>query len=99
MVESFMHKLSGSSGTGGTDSEYLQGWLLKFREDIKRLRTSVENFSNWLANGILPWAAYNKSMSGRLIALYKQPGVHTVGVGETWRYLFANCMRWWLQVP
>ena len=46
VVESFMRKLSGSSGPGGTDSEALQGWLLKSREDIKRLRTSVENFSD-----------------------------------------------------
>ena len=29
-------------------------------------------------------------MSGRLIALDKQPGVLTVGVGETWRRLFAK---------
>ena len=29
-------------------------------------------------------------MSGRLIALDKQPGVRLVGVGETWRRLFAN---------
>ena len=31
-VESFMRKLSGISGPGGTDSEALQGWLLKPRE-------------------------------------------------------------------
>ena len=29
-------------------------------------------------------------MSGRLIALDKQPGVRPVGVGETWRRLFAK---------
>ena len=87
-----MQKLSGSSGPGGTDAEVLQGWLLKSREDIKRICTSVESFSDWLANGIPPWVAYHVFMSGRLIALYKQPGVHTVGVGETWRYLFANCV-------
>ena len=29
-------------------------------------------------------------MSGRLIALGKQLGVCLVGVGETWRHLFAN---------
>ena len=29
-------------------------------------------------------------MSGRLIAIEKQPGVCPVGVGETWRRLFTN---------
>ena len=43
-VESVARKISGSSGPGGTDSEALQGWLLKFREDSTRLRTSVETF-------------------------------------------------------
>ena len=36
------------------------------------------------------WAAYLAFMSGRLIALDKQPGVRPVGVGETWRRLFDN---------
>ena len=31
-------------------------------------------------------------MSGRLIALDKQPGIRTVGVGETWRRLMAKCL-------
>ena len=44
----------------------------------------------WLANGIPPWMAYRAFMSGRLIALDKQPGLHPVGVGETWRRLFAK---------
>ena len=81
VVESFMPKLLGSSGPGGIDSEAIQGWILKSREYTKILRTSVENVSDWIANGIPPWATYHAFMSGRLIALYKQPGVHTVGVG------------------
>ena len=43
-VESVAPKLSGSYGTGGTDLEALQGWLLKFEEDSTRLRTSMEIF-------------------------------------------------------
>ena len=31
-------------------------------------------------------------MSGRIIALDKQPDVRTFGVGETWRRLFANIL-------
>ena len=85
-------KLSGSLGSGGTESEALQGWLLKFGDNSKRLHTSVETFADWIANNIPPCAAYFAFMSGRLIALDKQPGVCTVGVGETWRHLFAKCV-------
>ena len=31
-------------------------------------------------------------MSGRMIALDKQPGIRPVGVGETWRRLMAKCL-------
>ena len=88
-----MWKSLGSSGPGGTKLEALHGWLLKFREDIKRLCTSVETFSDWLANGIPPWAAYHEFMSGCLIALCTQPVFHTVGVGETWRYIFVRDLK------
>ena len=80
----------GSSGPGGTDSEALQGWLLKFGEDSTRLRTSVETVVDWLANGSPPWTTYRAFMSVRMIALDKQPGVCPVGVREMWRRLFAN---------
>ena len=33
-------------------------------------------------------------MSGRLIALYKHPGVRPVGVGETWWRIMAKCVLW-----
>ena len=74
-------KISGSSGLGGTDSEALQVWLIKLGEDITRLRTSMKNILNWLANRRLPWAAYRSFMSGRLIVLEKQPGVCPFVVG------------------
>ena len=89
-VKLLARKLLGSSGPLGTDLEALQGWLLKFGEDSTRLRTSVENFVDWLSDGILPWAAYRAFMSGHLIALDKNPGVRPVGVGETWRGIFSN---------
>ena len=57
-VESVARKLSGSSCPGCTDYEALQEWLLKFGEDSTRLRTSVETFVDWLANGSPPWTAY-----------------------------------------
>ena len=63
-------KLLGSSIPGGTDSEALQGWLLKFGEST-RLRTSVDTFMDWLVNESPPWAAYPVFMSGRLIKIDK----------------------------
>ena len=84
-VESVARKNSGSSGPGGTESEALQGWLLKFGEDITRLHNIMETFVDWLANGNPPWVVYSAFMSGRLIALDKDPFVHPVGVRETWQ--------------
>ena len=40
----------------------------------------------------LPWVDYHQFMSGRLIALDKQPCVSLVLVGELWRRLFAMCV-------
>ena len=80
----------GNSSSGGTDSEALQVWLLKFGHDSNRLRTSVETFVDWLSNGSLTWAAYHAFMSGHLIVLDKYPGVRRFSVGETWRRLFAK---------
>ena len=68
-IESVAQKLSGSSGPGGTDSEALQGWLLKSGEESTRLRNNVETFVDWLANGSPPWAAYCEFMSGWLIEI------------------------------
>ena len=44
VVKSVGRKFSGSLGPGYTDSESLQGWILKFGEDSKTLRISVEFF-------------------------------------------------------
>ena len=61
----------------------LQHWLLRFSAASAELWLIVGEFSEWLGNGRLPWAAYWALMSGRLIALDKQPGIRPVGVGET----------------
>ena len=64
-------KLSGSSGSGGTESEALQGWLLKFMEDSIRVRIIVETFADWVDKCSPPSAAYRAFMSGLLIVLDK----------------------------
>ena len=47
-------RLLGGSGPGGTVSEALHVWLMKVGEDNQRLRTSVDSFVDWLANGSPP---------------------------------------------
>ena len=92
MAKSVARKLSGSSGPGGTDSEDLQGWILKFGEHSKRLCSSVETFVEWISTGSPPWTAYCAFMSGRLTTLDKQPDVRPVRVGEKWRQIFDKCV-------
>ena len=92
VVNLVAQKPSDNSGPGGTDSEDLQRWILKFREDIKKLRIHVEMFVEWIANNNPPWQVYFAFMSARLITPNKQPGVHHVGVRETWIYLFVKCV-------
>ena len=43
-------------------------------------------------HGRPPRAAYRALISGRLIALDKQPGIRLIGVGDTWRRLMAKCL-------
>ena len=85
-------RLLGGAGPRGTDSVSLQHWLLRFGAASAELRLIVGDFVEWLGNGRPPWAAYRSLMSGRLIALDKQPGIRPVGVGETWRRLMAKCL-------
>ena len=82
VVNSVEWKLSGSAGHGGIDLEALQGWLLKYRDDSKKLHISVEYFVDWLANQSPPWSAYKAFMYGRLLVLNKQPGIRPVTVRE-----------------
>ena len=77
-------RLSGGDGPGRKDSVSLQHWLLRFGAASWELRVIVGDFVEWLGNGRPPWDAYRALMSGRLIALDKQPRIRPVRVGETW---------------
>ena len=87
-----MQKLLGVSGSGGTDLEALQGWLLKFGWHRKILHTSVETFADWISNKKPPWDAYPAFIFGRLILLDRQPGVHPVSVEKRERCLFSEIL-------
>ena len=91
MVELVTWKYLGRSGPSGTDSEALQGWLLKSRDYIKK-SIRLESFVDCLYNITPSWAAYRVLLSGRLISLDKIPRLRPVGIGETWFRLFDKCM-------
>ena len=91
VVKLVAQKLSGSLGLGGTDSEALQVWILKFGKD-RNVFISVEIFADWIANKNPPCIDYHEFMSGCLIALEKKPGGFPVRVGKTWRQLFNKCV-------
>ena len=84
-VTAVVGRLLGGAGPGGTDSVSLQHWMLQFGAASAELRLIVGDFVEWLGNGRPHWDAYRALMSGQLITLDKQPGIRTVGVGETWR--------------
>ena len=46
----------------------------------------------WIFNKSPSCAAYRSFMSGFMIALDKLPGIHPLGVGETWQFFFAKCV-------
>eukprot|EP00957_Ditylum_brightwellii_P070415 5350109-Ditylum_brightwellii.AAC.1 len=50
----------------------------------------MAEWTEWLANGLPPWAAICAIMGCRLVALDKCPGTRPVGIGEIFRRLFAK---------
>jgi hypothetical protein len=92
-VEKVARRLSGAAGLGGTDACcVLKQWLLRFSPASRELRQAVADFMDWLSNASPLWAAYRAIMDGRLLALNKSPGIRPVGIGETWRQLFAKIL-------
>ena len=92
LVKLVAWKLSGSSGPAGTDSESLQGWILKLWEDSKNLCISVEMFVDWISNNNPPSESYCAFISVRLVTLDKQTSVCPVSIVETWRRLLSKCV-------
>jgi hypothetical protein len=70
----------------------LQQWLLKFGGASQQFRKAVAEFTVWLAKESPPWAAYRALRSGRLVALDKCPGVHPIGIGESFMRLSWKCV-------
>lgn len=74
-VEKAAQRLAGNAGLGGMDSNAVSKLLLQFGKSSHILREAVVEFARWMANDFPPWAAYRAIMSGRLIALDKNPGI------------------------
>ena len=75
VVEKIARWLTGSAGAVAFDSIMLRDALLRHGSASKWLRMSLANFSNWLSNSDVPWAAYCGLMVCREIALNKMPGI------------------------
>ena len=64
----------------------------RFGAASAELRLIVGDLVKWMGNGQHSWDAYISLMSGRLIALDKQPRIRPVRVGETWRRMMVKCL-------
>ncbi len=87
VVKVVAKRLSGSAGIRGMDSHALTHWLLSFGKASCKLHLALASVGCWISNEIPPWAAYQALMAGCLVALDKFPGIHPLGIGETWRRL------------
>ena len=56
-------RLSGGAGLGGAESVSLQHWILRFGAANGELRMTVADFTEWIANGQVPWVAYSDLVS------------------------------------
>ena len=85
-------KLSGSGGPSGVQGLDLKRWLLGYKGASENLCQAMGVLANWLANDKVPWARYRVLMSGRLVAIDKNPGVRPVGIGDAIRGFIAKCI-------
>ncbi len=60
----------------------------KFGEASKNLRAIVARFAGWLANGF----PHRALMTGHLLGLDKNLGVHPIGIVDTWCRVLAKCI-------
>ena len=84
-------RLQGGAGLSGVDSQAIQFWLIRMGKSSSSLRETIAKFTSWLSNTRVPWPSIRALMSCRLVAVNKSPGVRPIGIGESWRRLFAKC--------
>ena len=85
-------RMKGGAGPSSVDAQAMSQMLLKFGKDSQVLREEMASWVESLGNDSPPWAAYWALMACRLVALNKQPGVRSLGIGEVWRRGLAKCI-------
>ena len=75
------YKLSGAAGAMGSEAIELINWLICFGCTAEGFIVVVADLADWMDNSYFLWAAYYALVLCCLIALYKRPGVHPVGIG------------------
>ena len=74
-VEQVAHRLRGSGGPGGADSDHWQCFLFHYGAHSSQLREAVADLAMYLASGIADWTDIRALMANGLIALDKCPGL------------------------
>ena len=69
------HKIKGSAGPTGCDSNHWQDVLFHFGSHSRRLRDAVAELICLFANSIIDFPLIRTLMANPLIALDKSPGV------------------------
>ena len=82
IVEGMASKMRGGAVLSGVDAIAMGNWLLRHGKSSQQLREELAEWTEWLCNGVPPFAAYRALMACRLVALDKVPGVRPVGIGE-----------------
>ena len=72
----------------------LQHWLLRYGNTSLKLRETIAQLTEWIANNDIPWAAIHGLTLGRLIAIPKSGGqsIRPIGIGESWRRIMSKCI-------
>ncbi len=83
-LEALALRMSRSAGLSSFNAVMMRNCLLWYGRALRKLRQEMTDWVEWLSNDSPPWVAYCALMCKRLVALDKQPGVHTVAIGVIW---------------
>ena len=85
--------MSGAAGPCGVTKQLLKNWCCRHDAHSEALRAELGEWTEWLANGSPPYAAYRAMICGRELPSEKNPGVRPLNCGEIWMRLMTGCTR------